>query len=178
MNEDYICAIISRYPQGIRGIDLRFSLQISTIEFREELTPLLVEKRMLCTPIHDFEHGIFSIKTKEVFPEPSRIVVSETLLQMHVVLQRYPNGLRASELACKISAETEDIERILLEQQGEGFVVEADMLEQVYRTCLTTPVERLVEGEKMLPALSSGRLLFRWGSLGVVIPYLVYVLLF
>ena len=178
MEKDYICAIISRYPQGIVGVDLRFALQLSAIDLREKLTPLLVEKRVVCTPAHDFENGTFLIKTKEVFPEPERLIVSEILVHTHSILQKYPNGLRLNELASKLSVDTERVERVLLAQKEDGFVVEADILEQTYCTYLTTPVERLVQGKKMLPALSTGRLVFRWGSLAVIIPYLLYVLLF
>lgn len=181
MNEDHICAIISRYPQGIGGIDLRFALQLSFTEFQDRLTPLLINKRVLCTPDYDFKNGLFTMKTKEVFSEPDRAVISHSLRQMHSALQKYPNGLRPSELASKLSLEVETVEEMILGQKGDGFVGEADTsgpLGKVYCTHLNIPVERLVQGEKMLPALSTGRLLFRWGSLGVVIPYLLYVLLF
>ena len=147
---DQIVSIVSRFPSGICGVDLRFALQVSIREFEPHIEKLLVDQALQVDTPNDYDYGRFRLNSNLLISEVKYNTVSKTVYDIHTTLQKYPRGLTVKELSNRTGHPEDNIADCLRQNIALCFIkdITDDAFHSKYKTCLSEDLLRLVNTRK------------------------------
>tara|TARA_B100001093_G_scaffold502488_1_gene555572 strand:- start:367 stop:915 length:549 start_codon:yes stop_codon:yes gene_type:complete len=159
----HILSIVSRFPSGICGSDLRFALRLELGEFKHHIENLLVDQDLQVDLPNDYDRGRFRLNANLLLTNVQYNTVSKTIYDIHDTLQNYPQGLTVRELNNRTGYSEEIITKELIEETSLSFVQEVtdESFHTQYKTCLSEDISRLVETvEEVVPVQSPYQLIW------------------
>ena len=171
----HLLSLVSKFPSGIRGIDLRFALRIKKSEFVQLAQPSLINKTISLSDndLSDFEEGKFKLSASLYFEKAEQTLVPKIVCDLHETLQKRPKGLSIHELHNQTHHSISDLERQLLIEKDFGFIqVQTDeAFHTTYQTNIQEIISRLVdiEPETQLPALYNRGTVLSVSAIGTLI---------
>ena len=176
-----LLSLISKFPNGIRGIDLRFALRVHPYDFRKLVHSSLVEHTITLDNLTDFEQGRFKLSASLYFEQSIRTPVSKIIADIHETLQRNPQGLNTHELHNKTHYPVHKLEQQLFVENELGFLqVQTDEnFRTKYCTSIQEPISRLIEIEPtQLPTIYNRGTVLSIGSIGTFVLILLSKIFF
>lgn len=170
---EHILSLVSRFPHGIRGCDIRFALQVSQNDFAPMIQQVLVNQDVTVDTIEDFEQGHFKLNSNLYFPDVEKHEVSAVLIDVHKTLQQFPKGLTVRELCNRTHHPEVDVQMVINDSLTLNFMVEStdQSFHTRYQTCIQEPILRLVAQEEnvQLPVVAKKKVLWTIGAIGTLI---------
>ena len=120
----HLLSLISKFPSGIRGIELRFALRMKKSEFVRLAQSSLIDKTISLTDndLSDFEEGKFKLSADLYFERAEQTPVPKIVCDLHEALQKRPQGLSIHELHNQTHHSIQDLERQIFIEKDFGFV--------------------------------------------------------
>ena len=180
----HLLSLVSKFPNGIRGIDLRFALRIQKSDFVRLAQSSLINKTIALNDddLSDFEEGKFKLSANLYFEQAEQTSVPKIVCDLHETLQKRPQGLSIHELHNQTYHSISDLERQLFIEKDFGFIqVHTDeMFHTKYQTNIQEPISRLVdiEVEPQLPALYARGTVLSVSAIGTLILGLLSKIIF
>ena len=171
----HLLSLVSKFPSGIRGVDLRFALRIQRTEFERLTQSSLIDKTISLTDndLSDFEEGKFKLSANMYFEQAEQTPVPKIVVDLHETLQKFPQGLSIHELSNRIHHTIDDLEQQLFIEKDFGFIrVQTDEgLHTKYQTNIQEHISRLVdiETKTQLPALYTRGTVLSFSAIGTLI---------
>ena len=171
----HLLSLISKFPSGIRGIELRFALRMKKSEFIRLAQSSLIDKTISLTnnDLSDFEEGKFKLSANLYFERAEQTPVPKIVCDLHEALQKRPKGLSIHELHNQTHHSIPDLERQIFIEKDFGFIqVQTDeAFHTKYQTNIQEVVSRLVdiEPESQLPALYNRGAVLSVSAIGTLI---------
>ena len=178
MPDSNILQILAKYPTGLKGIEVRFALQIHNVEFEGIIQRELTRETIQASALQDLDDSLLQIRTSLLVTTPELISISHWAFQIHEILQQYPNGLTELEISNKLGSSAA-FQSELSTQVQLGFIDESSDLNSIYRTKIHIPLRRLVIPEDKPSTLLAPIRLNPTISItaGLIITILSYLLL-
>ena len=171
----HLLSLVSKFPNGIRGIDLRFALRIQQSDFIRLAQLSLINKTIALNDndLSDFEEGKFKLNANLYFEKAEQTPVPKIICDLHEALQKRPQGLSIHELHNQIHHSIPDLERQLFVEKDFGFIqVKTDEeFHTKYQTNIQEIISRLVdiEPEPQLPTLYNRSTVLSVSAIGTLI---------
>ena len=146
MTDSTILQILAKYPTGLKGIEVRFALQMHNVEFEGIIQQELTRETIQASSLQDLDDSLLQIRTSLLVTTPELITISHWAFRTHEILQQYPSGLSELELSNKLGGTTA-FQSELNSQVQLGFIDESSDLNSIYRTKIHIPLRRLVTPE-------------------------------
>ena len=164
---DQIVSIVSRFPSGICGVDLRFALQVSTREFQPYIERLLIDQVLQVDTPNDYDYGRFRLNSNLRIADVIYITVSKTVYDIHTTLQKYPRGLTVKELSNRTGHPEDNIADCVRRDISLCFIkdITDDTFHSKYKTCLSEDLVRLVNIEETTPHIQPQNQRIWWLSI-------------
>ena len=171
----HLHSLVSKFPSGIRGIDLRFALRIQKSEFIQLAQPSLINKIIALNKndLSDFEEGKFKLISDLYFDKAEQTQVPKIVSDLHEVLQKRPKGLSIHELHNQTHYSIPDLERQIYIEKDLGFI-EVNTDEEFhtkYQTNIQEVISRLVDvaPQPQLPALYTRGTVLSISAIGTLV---------
>jgi hypothetical protein len=180
----HLLSLVSKFPSGIRGIDLRFALRIQKPEFVRLAQSSLIDRTISLTDndLSDFEEGKFKLSANLYFERAEQTPVPKIVCDLHEALQKRPQGLSIHELHNQTHHSIPDLERQIFIEKDFGFVqVKTDEhFHTKYQTNIQEVISRLVdiEPEPQLPTLYTRGTVLSVSAIGTLILGILSKLIF
>jgi len=171
----HLLSLVSKFPSGIRGVDLRFALRIQRTEFDRLTQSSLIDKTISLTDndLSDFEEGKFKLSANLYFEQAEQTSVPKIVCDLHEALQKRPQGLSIHELQNQTHHSIQDLEHQIFIEKDFGFVqVKTDEeLHTKYQTNIQEVISRLVdiETKTQLPALYTRGTVLSFSAIGTLV---------